>query len=162
MDVTDFVLFHTDPLRKPVDLKCWDYDFNEMMCNWSLAVEYHNPGDINTTCEYYNASNDETSVQSTTGSFWEQCPNMVNTSCRWDPLSYPAPISTIDVRVTVRNTRRNVSEVIYQTFNKFDIVEPGPVTELKGYWKPLQNRCVELQWKPSSPTRSYVFIVTYR
>ncbi|XP_053394102.1 leukemia inhibitory factor receptor-like [Mercenaria mercenaria] len=40
------------------------------------------------------------------------------------------------------------------------LVEPGPVTELKG--KPLQNRCVELQWKPSSPTRSYVFIVTYR
>ncbi|XP_060584302.1 uncharacterized protein LOC132740417 isoform X2 [Ruditapes philippinarum] len=106
-------------LRKPENLQCRDYNFNKMKCTWSHGVEYHLPHDMNITCEYRL---DKTEVlYHTFGGFWMSCENLTSTSCYWDAENYPAPESTIDVRVSVTNTIRNVTKTITQTFYKFDI-----------------------------------------
>ncbi|XP_060584303.1 uncharacterized protein LOC132740417 isoform X3 [Ruditapes philippinarum] len=115
----DHHLKNCDALRKPENLQCRDYNFNKMKCTWSHGVEYHLPHDMNITCEYRL---DKTEVlYHTFGGFWMSCENLTSTSCYWDAENYPAPESTIDVRVSVTNTIRNVTKTITQTFYKFDI-----------------------------------------
>ena len=47
----------------PVDVRCSSYNWETMICNWDLVVDYNHPLDYTVSCDYVWLDNDSVDVE---------------------------------------------------------------------------------------------------
>ncbi|XP_052058282.1 uncharacterized protein LOC127698685 isoform X2 [Mytilus californianus] len=115
-----------------------------MECSWDLGVNYRDLQFINTSLNLKLSGS---------------CPNKNLLNCTWikgGPYSFDR--STLFFKVSVKNTKRNVSkETDWITIKQAEYVKPNPVEMIKIV--SISSKCVTLKWKHQKLKKQKKFII---